>query len=159
MNVKFCKKSKKTYNFISKYLTVYSFEDYISNKNLYQACCYDRGKLVGVRIFRMKDSKIHLNYTAILEEYRRKGLNGLLFDKILRLAYLNNVTLITVNVRKSNKESLSSLFKSGFKVNKKIVQYYPDGEKKIALFYSREIAEKFLKNFRELKEQSLPLMS
>lgn len=130
-----CDKSKESYDFISKYLHLIPFDDYISNDNLYQVCCYHLGELIGVRIFRMKDSKIHLNYSAVDERFRGKGINSLLFDQVLKVAKSNGVQVITSNVRQSNKSSLKSLLKSGFQINDKVEMYYPDGEKKIPLFY------------------------
>lgn len=57
-----------------------------------------------------------------------------MFDKIYEIALDNNVTVITSNVRESNKSSFNSLIKSGFEVNNNVNLFYPDGEKKIALF-------------------------
>lgn len=135
IEVSLCDKSRESYDFVTKYLNIIPFEDYISNDNLYQVCCYNSGELIGVRIFRMKDSKIHLNYSAVDERFRGRGINSLLFDEILKVAKSNGVTIITSNVRQSNKSSLQSLLKSGFQINDKVDMYYPDGEKKIPLFY------------------------
>jgi ribosomal protein S18 acetylase RimI-like enzyme len=127
-------KNKDTYNFISKYLDVISFNDYISNDNLYQAVARKGDEIVGVRIFRMKDGKIHLNYSAITERERNKGLNRKLLKVIEDFAIKNGVNIMTSNVRKSNLSSLNSLLKSDFIINKNYDLYYPDGEKKIPLF-------------------------
>ena len=55
-------------------------------------------------------------------------------DKILEIAKVNNVHLITSNVRYSNKSSIKSLLNSGFNVNYNANLKYPDGEKKLSLY-------------------------
>jgi ribosomal protein S18 acetylase RimI-like enzyme len=127
-------KSKECWDFISRYLNVISYDDYINNENLYQVGIFLDGEMVGLRIFRMKDGKIHLNYSAVSEEYRGKGLNVQMFKKIEEIGKSNGVTMITSNVRVSNKSSLNSLLSCGFSINDRVDLSYPDGEKKIALF-------------------------
>ena len=130
-----CDKSEDSWNFISKFINVIPLEDYLNNINLYQVCALDGDKLVGLRIFRMKDGKIHLNYSAVDPDYRNKGLNQKMFEKILEIAKKQGVSLITSNVRQSNSKSIKSLLKSGFSINDKVEMFYPDGEKKIPLYY------------------------
>jgi len=132
--IEMTEKSRETYEFISKYLNVMNFDDYMNNDNLYQVVAYKEGEIVGVRIFKMKDDKIHLNYSAVIPSERNKELNKKMFDEIEKIGIKNNVSLITSNVRESNKPSLKSLLKSGFTINKNYELYYPDGEKKIPLF-------------------------
>jgi GNAT superfamily N-acetyltransferase len=127
-------KSKECWDFISRYLNVISYNDYIINDNLYQVGIFLNGEMVGLRIFRMKDGKIHLNYSAVIELYRGKGLNVQMFKKIEDIGRSNGVTMITSNVRFSNKSSLNSLLRCGFSINDRVDLSYPDGEKKIALF-------------------------
>lgn len=129
-----CEKSEKTYNFVSDYLSLMPYEDYINNDNLYQVCCYKNDLLIGVRIFRMKEGKIHLNYSAVKKEFRNRGVNKMMFDKIKEIAIENNVSLITSNVRESNISSIKSLLSCGFKINDRVNLYYPDGERKIPFF-------------------------
>lgn len=116
--VKLLDKTEETYNFIKNYLHVVDFNSYIDNDNLYQVAAYRGNELIGLRIFRMKDGKIHLNYSAVVESERGKNINKLMFDKINEIALENNVSVITSNVRTSNTSSYNSLIKSGFEVNK-----------------------------------------
>jgi ribosomal protein S18 acetylase RimI-like enzyme len=132
--IKIEEKNKDTYDFISKYLDIIPFDDYISNENLYQVVGRKDNQIIGVRIFRMKDGKIHLNFSAIIENQRNKGINRKLLSVIEKFGIENAVTIITSNVRKSNLPSLKSLLKSGFLINKNYDLSYPDGEKKIPLF-------------------------
>ena len=128
------KKTSNSYNFVSKYLNIISFDDYINNENLYQVVARKNNKIVGVRIFRMKESKIHLNYSVVDIQERNKALNRKMLLKIEKYAIKNKVNIITSNVRKSNIASLNSLLKSGFTINQNYDLYYTDGEKKIPLF-------------------------
>ena len=131
-----CQKNEDSYHFLEKHLkNIISKNDYINNENLFQVCGYDGGKLISVRCFKMKDNKIHLNYSAVDENYRKFGINQRMFNLIKQIAQKNDIHLITVNVRGSNKDSLNSLLKSGFQINNSVDLKYPDGEKKIPLYF------------------------
>jgi ribosomal protein S18 acetylase RimI-like enzyme len=133
-SVRLIDKDQTTYDFISSYLNVISYDDYITNQNLYQVGYFINDELVGLRIFRMKDGKIHLNYSAVSEDYRGGGLNVEMFKKIEDIGRSNGVSLITSNVREINVSSLKSLLKCGFNINDRVDLRYPDGERKIALY-------------------------
>jgi ribosomal protein S18 acetylase RimI-like enzyme len=132
--VKLIDKDLTTYDFIKSYLNVISYEDYIVNDNLYQVGCFSDGGLVGLMIFRMVGDKIHLNYTAVLDEFRGGGINGMMLSEIEKIGVDNGVSMITSNVRESNVSSLRSLLKCGFSINDRVDLRYPDGERKIALY-------------------------
>ena len=55
-------------------------------------------------------------------------------DVIFDIASKNNVSIITSNVRESNKASMKSLLASGFELNDRVELFYPDGEKKLPFF-------------------------
>ena len=131
-----CPKNEDSYHFLESHLkSIISKYDYINNENLFQVCAFDNKKLVGVRCFRMKDGKLHLNYSVVDSGYRKIGINQRMFNLIKNIAEKNDIQLITVNVRESNKESLNSLLKSGFQINTNVDLKYPDGEKKIPLYF------------------------
>ena len=132
--VKLIDKNLTTYDFIKSYLNVISYEDYIVNDNLYQVGCFSGGELVGLMIFRMRGDKIHLNYTAVLDEFRGVGINGMMLSEIEKIGVDNGVSMITSNVREGNVSSLRSLLKCGFSINDRVDLRYPDGEIKIALY-------------------------
>lgn len=127
-------KTEETYNFIKQYLDVMEFDSYINNNNLYQVVVRYVDSIIGIRIFKMENGKIHLNYSAVSPKERNKGLNKRMLDEIENIAHLNNVNVITSNVRESNISSLKSLIGSGFQINNNYNLKYPDGEKKIPLF-------------------------
>ena len=126
--------SRESYDFVAKHLDILDFDSYINNENLYQICAYDNDKLVGVSIFRMKDGKIHMNYSSVDETYRNQGINKKMKLKIIEIGRENGCTVITSNVRQSNLSSLKSQQVVGFKVNDRVDLTYPDGEKKLPLY-------------------------
>lgn len=134
VDVRLIDKDQLTYDFISQHLNVIGYDEYINNENLYQVGAFLEGVLIGIRIFRMKDGKIHLNYSAVLNEFRGQGINTIMYSKIEEIAIEMGVNIITSNVRESNKSSLNSLLKCGFSINDRVELTYPDGEKKIPLF-------------------------
>jgi ribosomal protein S18 acetylase RimI-like enzyme len=129
-----CDKSRESYDFVAKQLDILDYDAYINNENLYQICAYDNDKLVGVSIFRMKDGKIHMNYSSVDESYRNQGINKKMKLKIIEIGKENGCTVITSNVRQSNLSSLKSQQAVGFKVNDRVDLTYPDGEKKLPLY-------------------------
>ena len=129
-----CDKSRESYDFVAKQLDILDYDVYINNENLYQICAYDNDKLVGVSIFRMKDGKIHMNYSSVDESYRNQGINKKMKLKIIEIGKENGCTVITSNVRQSNLSSLKSQQAVGFKVNDRVDLTYPDGEKKLPLY-------------------------
>jgi len=133
-SVRLIDKDQTTYDFISSYLNVISYDDYIVNDNLYQVGCFINGELLGLSIFKMVGDKIHLNYSVVSEDYRGGGLNIEMFKKIEEIGRSNGVSMITSNVREGNVSSLKSLLKCGFSINDKVDLRYPDGERKIALY-------------------------
>jgi len=133
-SVRLIDKDQTTYDFISSYLNVISYDDYITNQNLYQVGYFINDELVGLRIFRMLDGKIHLNYSAVSEEFRGSEINSIMYLEIEKIGRSNGVSLITSNVRESNVSSLKSLLKCGFNINDRVDLRYPDGERKIALY-------------------------
>ncbi len=133
-SVRLLDKDQTTYDFISSYLDVISYRDYITNQNLYQVGYFINDELVGLRIFRMLDGKIHLNYSAVSDKFRGSGINSIMYLEIEKIGRSNGVSLITSNVRESNVSSLKSLLKCGFSINDRVDLRYPDGERKISLY-------------------------
>ena len=127
-------KTKETYEFVSQYLDILDFNDYITNPNLFQVVARLNNSIVGIMVFRMGDGKMHLNYSAVLPSERNAGLNKRMLDEVEKIASSNGINVITANVRESNTYSLRSLLSSGFEINQNYDMKYPDGEKKIPVF-------------------------
>ena len=128
-------KSTEHYDFLSKYFTIpFSVEDFYSNSKIEITTARTTNKLVGVFLFVLNNDRIHMNYTAVDEKYRNKGINGKIKDFIINYAKEYGITMITTNVRKSNEYSLKTFLSSGFQVNDKAIGKYPDGEEKIPLY-------------------------
>jgi len=127
-------KTKESYMFLSNYLDVIDIKSFLNNDNLHQICVTDNDKLIAVSIFKIKNNKIHLNYTAIHKDYRRIKLNTKLKTIIINIAKQNNCKLITSNIRISNNASIKSHLKIGFKINNNYNLKYKNNEKKISMY-------------------------
>jgi ribosomal protein S18 acetylase RimI-like enzyme len=128
-------KSTEHYSFLSKYFTIpFSVEDFYSNDKINIVTARHINKLVGVSLFVINNDRIHMNYTAVDEKYRNKGINNDIKNFIIKYAKECNINLITTNVRKSNEYSLKTFLSSGFQINDKAIGKYPDGEDKIPLY-------------------------
>ena len=128
-------KSTEHYDFLSKYLTIpFSVEDFYNNSKIEIVTARTTNKLVGVFLFVLNNNRIHMNYTAVDEKYRNKGINGKMMKFIINYAKEDGIEMITGNVRKSNEYSIKTMLSSGFQVNDKAIGKYPDGEEKIPLY-------------------------
>ena len=87
--------------------------------------------IVGLRIFKILEDKIHLTYTAVEVPYRGYGINHMMLEIIEGVAKELEIDTITSNVRESNIASLRSLEKSGFKAILGQNLTYSNGEEKI----------------------------
>ena len=79
------------------------------------------------------DFSIHrIVFTLVDAYYRGKGYN----QELLNFVYDNakeigDVRYLVANIRESNKPSINSFMKNGFKISKRIPKPYSNGEKKI----------------------------
>ena len=128
-------KSREVFDFVNQYFETIDYEDYILNDNLYQFGVYDKIRLVGVIIYRMKDGKIHINYTAVHENYRKRGINHLMIKEVMLKGIETDCSMITVNVKSDNTPSLKSFLSCHFNININVKRTYPDGTNQIAMFY------------------------
>ena len=121
-----------SFDFINRFINVsITLEDYLSNPLMKQVITYDKDKIVGLRIFRILEDKIHLTYTAVEVPYRGNGINHMMLEIIEGVAKELNIDTITSNVRVSNIASLRSLEKSGFVSIPNQNLTYSNGEEKI----------------------------
>ena len=124
-------KNKSHFDLICKGFKVSSKRFYSDNEIIVVAKMYD--KLVGVSMLSLEQKHdVHLDYTYVLPEYRRKGINTKLNKSAISYANLKNRRHLTANVRLNNKASWFSLIKDGFKV-RDTKEHYKDGEPKIRL--------------------------
>jgi len=71
-------------------------------------------------------------FTLVDTYYRGKGYNQELLDFVYDNAKeLGDVRYLVANIRESNKASINSFMKNGFKLSKRMTKPYSNGEKKI----------------------------
>ena len=76
------------------------------------------------------------DWKLVSDNFRGIGINSEMKDGIIKYCKeLPNINKITCNVRQSNESSINSLLKIGFEINNNVDMIYPDGEKKIPLYY------------------------
>lgn len=87
-----------------------------SNNYVFVVCCCN-SEIVGYINASVVMDEAELNRVAVLKEYCRKGIGGLLADKLLDILKAKNISLVRLEVRASNRPAIS-LYKS-----KKFNQY------------------------------------
>ena len=132
LNIGLGEKCPISFDFINRFINVsISLDDYLHSPNMKQVITYDSDKIVGLRIFKILEDKIHLTYTAVEVPYRGYGINHMMLEIIEGMAKDLGINTITSNVRESNVASLRSLEKSGFKAILGQNLTYSNGEEKI----------------------------
>ncbi len=132
LNIGLGEKCPISFDFINRFINVsISLEDYLHSPNMKQIITYDKDKIVGLRIFKILEDKIHLTYTAVEVPYRGYGINHMMLEIIEGVSKDLGIDTITSNVRESNIASLRSLEKSGFKSILGQNLTYSNGEEKI----------------------------
>ena len=132
LNIGLGEKCPISFDFINRFINVsISLDDYLHSPNMKQVITYDSDKIVGLRIFKILEDKIHLTYTAVEVPYRGYGINHMMLEIIEGVAKDLGIDTITSNVRESNIASLRSLEKSGFKAILGQNLTYSNGEEKI----------------------------
>ncbi len=128
--------SKENFEFLSNFDAIPSIESYLSSPRIKIVEARLNDELIACSMFVLKENSVHLNYTFVIDSYRNKGVNQGLKKTLVDWCSKNGYAKITCNVRESNIPSLSSLIKSGFNINTNYNDLkYPDGEKKIPLYY------------------------
>ena len=132
LNIGLGEKCPISFDFINRFINVsISLDDYLHSPNMKQVITYDSDKIVGLRIFKILEDKIHLTYTAVEVPYRGYGINHMMLEIIEGVAKDLGIDTITSNVRESNIASLRSLEKSGFVPILGQNLTYSNGEEKI----------------------------
>ena len=132
LNIGLGEKCPISFDFINRFINVsISLDDYLHSPNIKQVITYDKDMIVGLRIFKILEDKIHLTYTAVEVPYRGYGINHMMLEIIEGVAKELEIDTITSNVRESNIASLRSLEKSGFKAILGQNLTYSNGEEKI----------------------------
>jgi len=68
----------------------------------------------------------HITNIAVRPAYRKKGIGGMLLEKLIELALQKEMIGITLEVRASNLEALALYAKNGFVAEGRRKEYYDD---------------------------------
>jgi len=92
------------------------------------------GKSAGYAVFftRKNSRKIRLYSICILPEYAGKGIAKQYFQEIIPIVSKCYHTM-SLEVRKNNQRAINLYDFLGFKINKTISNYYPDGEEALQM--------------------------
>ena len=93
----------------------------INNPKFCALKIYYNDVIYGFIIIKILSDKNHIVSFCINPDYRRNGYGSLLINKIKEL---NKKKLITLNVQKNNKIAIEFYKKNGFKITKKLINYY-----------------------------------
>ena len=95
------------------------------------------GRLVGYAFAMTIVDEMHINKIAVDEEYRRRGIALALMDHCTDYARKHRLTLMTLEVRRSNIGAQEFYRRLGFEPAYVRSRYYPDGE--AAVVMTREL--------------------
>jgi GNAT superfamily N-acetyltransferase len=131
-------KTLEIFNLLNNYFNVFiPFDDFKSDDNIVVFTMDIDDVMIGITLIKIYKNakKVKIVFTLILEEYRGKGYNKLLLEKVEEYAKNNEFNYLIAHVRENNISSLRSFLNYGFKKSKpKGKLFYSDtNEKKIRL--------------------------
>ncbi len=112
--------SKEAREFLNKY-----FKDYSNNNDPYEnIAIYKYENIVGAISYSVIYERAEINYIVVDEESRHQGIGTKLLIFALEDVIKAGCTIVTLEVRKSNKEAINLYLKQGFKEVAKREKYY-----------------------------------
>jgi [ribosomal protein S18]-alanine N-acetyltransferase len=91
------------------------------------------GKVIGYVFAMWIFDEMHINKIAVTTHERRKGIADLLMDRCFEFAKQTGVTLMSLEVRKSNAGAQEFYKRRGFEAAYVRPRYYPDGEAAVVM--------------------------
>lgn len=111
--------------FISEFFPNYTVEN-SPYENIY---CYKIGdKIVGFISYSVIYERAELNYIAIHEQYRRKGIGQILLNYAVNNLINNMVENFSLEVNVNNKVAINFYLKNKFEIKATRHNYYADGD-------------------------------
>lgn len=83
------------------------------------------GFIIGVKT---NPEYVKILMLSVLELYRRQNIGSALLIRFLKEISIENVKYIELEVRTDNKKAIKFYQKHGFKITKKITEFYQNGE-------------------------------
>ena len=112
--------SKEAKEFLNKH-----FKDYSNNNDPYEnIAIYKYENIVGAISYSVIYERAEINYIVVDEESRHQGIATKLLIFALEDMIKVGCTIVTLEVRKSNKEAINLYLKQGFKEVAKREKYY-----------------------------------
>lgn len=97
-------------------MLLYQFDYKIDSKSFnnpfFKSFVYEDDSIVGVIIYNEPYDRIEIDYIAVDENYKNKGIGSQLLKKIEN----NNIKNITLEVRQSNEVAINFYKKNGYKI-------------------------------------------
>lgn len=115
-----------------------SFCDETENPLAVYYIAKENGKCVGYAGFWNVSGEGDITNVAVLPEYRRKGIGSRLIETVIKKASELNLSLLTLEVRKSNIAAQGLYSKYGFDIIGERKRYYSDNRED-ALIMTKEL--------------------
>lgn len=115
-----------------------AFEDEYSNEIASYFSAYADGECVGYAGFWNVSGEGDITNIAVLEEYRHQGIGSMLMEAVIKKAIELKLTIITLEVRRSNIKAQGLYKKYGFEVIGVRKRYYSDNNED-ALIMTKEL--------------------
>lgn len=103
-----------------------SFEDEAENKLATYFIARESGKIIGYAGFWSVSGEGDITNVAVLPEYRKKGVASRLLETVIKKAGELKLSVLTLEVRKSNFAAQNLYSKYGFEIIGKRKRYYSD---------------------------------
>ena len=91
------------------------------------------GSVIGYVFAMWIFDEMHINKIAVTETERRRGIADALMDRCVAFARETGVTLLSLEVRKSNMGAQEFYRQRGFEASYVRPKYYPDGEAAVVM--------------------------
>lgn len=103
-----------------------SFEDEAGNNLATYFTARDNGKIIGYAGFWSVSGEGDITNVAVLPEYRKKGIASKLIESVIKKSNELSLSLLTLEVRKSNFAAQNLYSKYGFEIIGERKRYYSD---------------------------------
>lgn len=103
-----------------------SFEDEAGNNLATYFIAKDNGKIIGYAGFWSVSGEGDITNIAVLPEYRKRGIASALLESVIKKSRSLDLSLLTLEVRKSNFAAQNLYSKFGFEIIGERKRYYSD---------------------------------
>lgn len=103
-----------------------SFEDEAGNNLATYFIAKDNGKIIGYAGFWSVSGEGDITNVAVLPEYRKRGIASALLESVIKKSRSLDLSLLTLEVRKSNFAAQNLYSKYGFEIIGERKRYYSD---------------------------------